>query len=301
MGMAMVAQNKFFTAVRVDDQIIQISGLAGEKCYLVEGSDRSLLIDGLTGVGSLRSFVRELTEKPIMIAVTHGHLDHTGAAWEYGEAFIHPDDIALMYSGMHSNAADRLNFACLSMKFGVKLRTVPTMADVIPARPIKTYPIYDGDIFDLGGTQLEVIHVPGHTYGSVMFLDREKRIIFGGDGLNANTLLNLQGSASVEEYYQSLQHLKTYYDDFDFFWNGHDVEGVPKTIVEDGLQLCRMILDRTDAAVANNDVFGGESLIAAVPGLDGKLTYGGLCNIQYKPETIHKRSRPSITDGPQYR
>lgn len=293
-----VRQNKFFTAIRVDRQITQISGLAGEKCYLVEGKDRTLLIDGLTGIGSLRAFVRELTEKPVAMVVTHGHLDHTGAAWEYEEAFIHPDDIALLYTDMHSAAARRLDFACLFTRFGIPLRTAPTPEDVIPACPVKTYPVYDGDVFDLGETALEVIHVPGHTFGSIMLLDRKKRLIFGGDGLNANTLLNLPGSASIEEYHRSLQHLKQYEKDFDVFWNGHDAQAVPKSIVDDGLLLCRKILDRTDAAVANNDIFGGESLVAAIPGPDGKFAYGGLCNIQYKPENIRIRKTPAITAGP---
>lgn len=295
MENSIIAQNKFFTAVRVGKSITQISGLAGEKCYLVEGSERALLIDGLTGVGSLKAFVRELTDLPVIMAVTHGHMDHTGAAWEYDEIFIHPDDIPLMYSDMHSGKERRLDFAKIFTKFGVQLRTELTLSDVVTAHPIKTYPIYDGDVFDLGGTQMEVIHVPGHTYGSVMFLDREKRVVFGGDGLNANTLLNLPGSASVEEYHTSLLHLKQYQNEFDVFWNGHDPEAIPNSIVDDGILLCQKIFDRKDAAIFHNDVFGGPSYLAASTGADGKMTYGGLCNIQYKLENIKKHERSVIT------
>lgn len=293
-----IHRSHFFTARKVGSGLIQIKGLAGERCYLVEGEERALLIDGLTGVGSLKAFVTELTDKPIMMVATHGHLDHTGAAWEYGEVFMHPDDIALMYSPMHAGAERRLDFALLFVKFGLKLPTQPTMADVIPAVPIKTYPVYDGSVFALGGRTLEVIHVPGHTRGSIVLLDRQHRIVFGGDGLNANTLLNLEGSASVEEYRESLQHLKTYQEAFDGFWNGHDEQMIPGTIVEDGLLLTEKILTRTDAAIPNRDLFGGDSLIAADIAADGKLSYGGLCNIQYKLENIHKRETPVIAGRP---
>ena len=45
------------------------------------------------------------------------------------------------------------------------MATPPTMADVIPACAVKTYPVYHGDVFDRGGVQLEVIGVPGHSVG----------------------------------------------------------------------------------------------------------------------------------------
>ena len=55
-------QNKFFTAEKISSYVTRITGLGGENAYLIEGSDRALLFDGLSGVGSLKSFVRELTE-----------------------------------------------------------------------------------------------------------------------------------------------------------------------------------------------------------------------------------------------
>ena len=51
-------KSKFFTAAKISDYATVIDGMGGERCYLIEGSDRALLIDGLTGVGSLKAFVR---------------------------------------------------------------------------------------------------------------------------------------------------------------------------------------------------------------------------------------------------
>lgn len=67
-----------------------------------------------------------------------------------------------------------------------------------------TYPMYDGDLFDLGNIVLEVIAVPGHTCGSVVFLDRRARAIYSGDACNSFTLLNLPDSATVESYREGL-------------------------------------------------------------------------------------------------
>ncbi len=50
--------SKFFTSRKIFDNVTQIGGLGGELCYLIEGSEKALLIDGLTGVGSLKAFTR---------------------------------------------------------------------------------------------------------------------------------------------------------------------------------------------------------------------------------------------------
>ena len=38
-------QSKFFSAEKVFPHVTAVTGLAGEKCYLVEGRDSALLID----------------------------------------------------------------------------------------------------------------------------------------------------------------------------------------------------------------------------------------------------------------
>ena len=48
-----MGNSKFFESEKLFDNVTVIAGLAGEQCYLVEGSEKALLIDGLSGVGSL--------------------------------------------------------------------------------------------------------------------------------------------------------------------------------------------------------------------------------------------------------
>lgn len=275
-------KSKFFKAEPAAEGVTRITGMAGENCYLVEGEKNALLIDGLTGVGSLKAFVRELTELSVIVALTHGHLDHTGAAWEYGEVYIMPDDIELMYSDAHSSREERLKFAKLFTKFGIKLRTEPTLADVPPSCAVKTCPLREGDCFDLGGRKIEVIAAAGHTKGTAVFLDREHRILFAGDACNSNTLLNLPESVSIKTYLNSLRHLKEFQTYFDVILSGHDPREVPASIIDDGISLCEKILSKTDAAVPVDDPFGGKSYSAAARDEKGTFTYGGLCNILYK-------------------
>ena len=270
--------------------------MGGELCYLVEGDSAALLIDGLTGIGSLKAFVRELTELPVTLAVTHGHIDHVGAAWEYGEVCVHPRDIPLMYSPMHAAVQERLGFVASRDGRGPKRATEPTEADVPPARPVVTYPIFEGDVFDLGGVEIEVIEVPGHTEGTVVFLDRAARVLFSGDACNLNTLLNLPGAVSIARYRESLLHFKTYQGDFDVMYGGHGPVAVPNSIIDDGIALCDRILAVTDDAV---------EVPSLVPGRTGRLAArrgdkylplsGGLCNIVYAENGVTEPPCPPVT------
>ena len=279
-------QNEFFSAYQVMPGVTMITGMARECCYLIEGKERALLVDGLTGIGSLKDFLTKLTSLPVSVAITHGHMDHTGIAWESDAVYIHAEDVGLMFSDEHTNMQKRLDFIRLFLRFGIPFRTEPTMDDVLPPRAVRTIPIVDGDIFDLGDCTIKAINVPGHTRGTVVFLDKARRCIFAGDACNSNTLLNLKGSASVAEYKEGLEHLWEHEADFDVLWNGHDYTAVPKIIVQDGIALCEQIMTRTDDAIETEDAFGGKSLLAARRE-KGYVTHNdGLCNIVYKAEYI---------------
>ena len=143
-------QNKFFTAYAIAPGVTRIQGLALENCYLVEGKERALLIDGLTGIGSLRAFVREMTELPLTVALSHGHLDHSGIAWESGWVYVHPDDVILMRTKEMSGVQERMDFVEFYHSLGVPFRTEVGKEDVLPPRPLWTLPLRDGDILDLG-------------------------------------------------------------------------------------------------------------------------------------------------------
>ena len=61
-----------------------------------------------------------------------------------------------------------------SRMFGFQLPEAPV--------PLGKY-IFDGDIITFGNTQLEAIHVPGHSPGSIVFYCKEAHCIFSGDVL----------------------------------------------------------------------------------------------------------------------
>lgn len=277
--------SKFFKSKKLFDNVTAIGGLGGELCYLVEGGKKALLIDALSGVGSLKSFVRELTDLPVQLVNTHGHVDHCGANFEYGECFLHPADIRLMYD--HGDPQRRLDFALSGAQFG-KLPVTPTLDDVIPLCAVKTYPVYTGEVFDLGDVQLEVIGVPGHSRGTIVLLDRARRVVYSGDACNRNTLLFLPDSTTIEEYKESLLYFKTFLADFDVMYGGHDLQPMPNTIIDEGIELCGQIMEGTDDAVESAYI-GRPCYYAKRKDSHFLREDGGFTNIAYSKDKIWKK------------
>ena len=99
---------------------------------------------------------------------THLHLDHI-----FGNPFL------LQEYGLKAEANQADEFwleqaPAQSRMFGFQLPEAPV--------PLGKY-IFDGDIITFGNTQLEAIHVPGHSPGSIVFYCKEAHCIFSGDVL----------------------------------------------------------------------------------------------------------------------
>jgi glyoxylase-like metal-dependent hydrolase (beta-lactamase superfamily II) len=255
-----MTQSKFFTPTQIAGSnganaaavktAWQITGTAGENAYLLEGEKSALLIDTLTGAGTLKAFCRELTDLPVTVAITHGHVDHAGGVYDFGDCFIHPEDIPHMYTD--GNVQRRKGFIdARSGASSVQER------DFTPPSPVWTFPIYDGSVFDLGDRRVEAVGVPGHTRGSLVFIDANTRIAFLGDAVNTNTLLYLKDSTGIPEYKQGLLHFKDRLKGVNevketgpvnTFWSGHGKKPLPLAIVDEALSLCDRILAGTDDA-----------------------------------------------------
>ncbi len=273
-------KTKFFESKKIMDNVTMIAGLAGELCYLVEGGEKALLVDGLSGIGSLKAFVRELTDLPVELVLTHSHPDHMGAAFEYGKCFIHPDDIPGLYEA--GDAERRYAFAADGARDFILRRE-----DTVPCVPVCTLPAEDGHVFDLGGTQLEAVAVPGHTWGHIVLLDRSARAVYSGAAVNCNILMFL-GGTSIEQYRESLMHLWSFAEDFDVLWGGHGGVSVPKRIVTEAVELCKEIMSGTDQK-APGEFMGRSALYAREKDASFRRFDGGIANIAYSADRIWKK------------
>lgn len=115
----------------------------------------------------LSDFLTENGLEPVYIFLTHGHFDHlAGLAWAKS-TFGCP---VLMHAGdelLVKRATEQAGF------FGFTL-TPPSMPD-------KT--IADGDVYEFGSSRVMVLHVPGHSPGSICLYLEADRLLVCGDVL----------------------------------------------------------------------------------------------------------------------
>ena len=127
------------------------------NCYLVwsEDSDRCLVIDPGYEPERVLSEVARLNKTIEAVLLTHGHFDHVGA---------------VRTLAAETDCQVYLNEQDLSM---------PTQ---LTAGPLYYTHLYkEGDVLNLAGVKLRVIHTPGHTPGSVCLVAEDA--IFSGDTL----------------------------------------------------------------------------------------------------------------------
>lgn len=153
--------------------------------YLVVGTKRAALIDALLFAQpvSLAARIRELTDLPVDVLLTHGHPDHAG------EEVRHLLD-APGFTVYMNHAEVPIARELFAPWFETAL-----FRDLM-----------EGDIFDLGGVCLETLRVAGHTPGSMVFLDRAHRRCFTGDALGV--WLQLDHSLPMTVYVEELRRFE---------------------------------------------------------------------------------------------
>ena len=270
-----------FTAQRLPNGVTEITDLSGVHCFLVEGQDKALLIDTMTGLRGLPAFVATLTDLPVEVALTHGHMDHAGGVFEFGRCYIHPADIPMLDG--HTLPA-RVGYVRGQLPPG----EAPEASAFVPDGPVEFVPLKAGDKLDLGGRALEVLHVPGHTRGSLCYLDTASGDFFAGDACNNNTLLMMDVSATIEEYLEALLALKERQGDIRRFYLFHGPSLQDKSCIDDNIQCCRDILAGTDYRVPV-DFLGRPGYLAKerTPGTFSRKD-GRFGNVVYNPQQVRK-------------
>jgi glyoxylase-like metal-dependent hydrolase (beta-lactamase superfamily II) len=138
-------------------------GIFDTNCFFLD--DHGILIDApqeaadwLAGEG----------KKVSLLLLTHGHIDHV---WD--AARIRREHGCRV--GYHADGVPMLTTKDFFKQYGFGWEIEPVGANFL---------IDEGDA-QLGGVDFQVLHVPGHCPGSLCFLAKNERVLFGGDVLFA--------------------------------------------------------------------------------------------------------------------
>lgn len=153
--------------------------LAETNCYVV-ASDRggpAAIIDTPPDAAGIAQVLARIDCYPAALLITHGHIDHVGGAGAIAAdaevlTYIHPDDDFLSLDPATQ----------LEMLFG----TTEVPGDFQP--PSSRSDLADGQVLDVAGLRIDVVHTPGHTPGHCCFHLAAEGLLFSGDQLFAGSI-----------------------------------------------------------------------------------------------------------------
>lgn len=190
-----------------------VVGVVRTNCYVVGNSytNEAIVIDPGDNAAAIIKTLKENDLVCRAVLLTHGHFDHIMAAAELARAssakiYAHEAEERLLADPM-------LN---ASSHFGAEYSLVPDVC------------LKDGQVLELAGFSIRVIHTPGHTSGGACYYFAENGVLFSGDTLflediGRSDLPTGNGRQLVESIKSRLMPL----DDATVVYPGHDL---PTTI-----------------------------------------------------------------------
>jgi len=198
---------------RISDRIslIQETGVANfMRCNIwhVHGRDYDLVIDTGMGLDSLKQWIMASTDKPVKAIVTHCHFDHSGCLHEFDVRLGHRAEAEILASPVNSAVVYEGAWTRIAIVDPVQHPDFsPETYSITPA-PLTGY-LDEGDIVDLGDCAYQVLHLPGHSPGSIGLWEVKTKTLFTGDALYDGELLDSLYHSNKEDYLQTLKRIET--------------------------------------------------------------------------------------------
>jgi len=162
------------------------------ELYILRG-ERNMIIDTGIGLSPERDVlpilkIHGLTLSDInLILNTHDHPDHTGGnaaikAASGAQVYIHKDEVPFLNDREH--CFEFYSAPVIKAMGGNPQAAKQAFLETAGPAVVADQKLDDGDIIDGGpGVKLRVVHLPGHTLGSVGFFWEEESILFSGDSV----------------------------------------------------------------------------------------------------------------------
>ena len=189
------------------------SGMSGAR-------RRTLLVDTGMGVAALKPAVADLFGKSVIAFATHTHFDHVGGLHEFDHRVVSRHEAALMERpdqrfSLYREDMDPDVVRCLEdAGYSLPECLIDALPDarydarayrVEPAKPTRT--VDEGDEISIGDRRFEVLHLPGHSPGSVGLWEAATGTLFSGDAVYDGPLLDMLPESDIAAYRVTMERL----------------------------------------------------------------------------------------------
>lgn len=146
----------------------KVLGMVSTNCYICMHAEtkEAFIVDPADSAETIMAMIAQLGAIPQAVLLTHGHFDHIGAADALRKKYEIPVYAQADEEGLLEDSAWNL-----SAKWGVG---ISLKADHLTK---------DGEILEIAGFRIRVLHTPGHTQGCCCYELIGEDILFSGDTL----------------------------------------------------------------------------------------------------------------------
>lgn len=174
--------------------------------FHVRGRDVDLVIDAGMGLVPLRQALNLAPGKPVVAVATHIHVDHVGGLSEFESRAGHREEAAFF-----EDMADEHTLAHLFRALPDAVGRPPHEAWSPQRYQIRPAPLArildEGDLIETGDRSFRVLHLPGHSPGSIGLLDEKNGDFLAGDAIYRGQLIDDLPGSDVQAYRKTMQRL----------------------------------------------------------------------------------------------
>ena len=180
------------------------------RFYLFCGNERAALIDTGMTCPDAKKIAQGLTGLPLILINTHADPDHISGNAAFGECYMSPAE----EPGYRAHGGTG-----------------------------RVLPVKEGDVIGLGGRELLVIDLPGHTPGSIALLDKTARVLVAGDSVQDGNIFMFGPRRDLAQYVRSLRRLQSFLTEFDEVYPMHGSFPVRPELIDDLISGAEEILE----------------------------------------------------------
>ncbi|MGG1662160.1 MBL fold metallo-hydrolase [Brevibacillus sp. NRS-1366] len=258
----------WFHVYRIPNDVIAIyepSHFQGVISYLINGSKTALLWDTGMGIGNMKEVVMELTDKPVIVLNSHIHFDHIGSNYLFDEVLVFDNNDAINRLKRGYSTAELIPHTKEKLFYKEAPAGFERSNYFIP--PSNPRPVQDGDTIDLGDRILEIIHAPGHSYESIMLLDKKNKMLFTGDGYYPGHLYahfdgTVYGKSDIETYAKTMKRISQLVPELHSIHPSHNYPISDPTIL---IKVAEALELLAEGKVSSEKLMRGDLSLASLP------------------------------------